>query len=60
MWFEDHIKFIKAGDYARVKLIPLKPLYVELFDVYPVLGRVVMMDNNHIVAVGVVKSVFLG
>jgi elongation factor 1-alpha len=54
---EDHPKSIKAGDAALVKLVPTKPLCVEVFSEYPPLGRFAVRDMKQTVAVGVIKSV---
>ena len=54
---EENPDFIKAGDSARVKIIPTKPLCVESFSEYPPLGRFAVRDMKKTVAVGVIKEV---
>ena len=54
---EDNPKSIKAGDCAIVKLEPQKSICVEAFNQYPPLGRFVVRDMRHTVAVGVINSV---
>ncbi|CAD8184034.1 unnamed protein product [Paramecium pentaurelia] len=54
---EEEPKFIKSGDSAIVKLIPTKPICVEIFSEYPPLGRFAVRDMKQTVAVGVIKSV---
>jgi len=48
---------IKKGDAAMVKLVPSKPMVVEMFSEYPPLGRFAVRDMRQTVAVGVVKAV---
>lgn len=48
---------LKNGDSAIVKLVPSKPLCVEVFSEYAALGRFAIRDMKQTVAVGVVKSV---
>jgi elongation factor 1-alpha len=50
-------KNIKSGDAAMVRLIPSKPMCVENFADYPLLGRFVVRDMRQTVAVGVIKEV---
>lgn len=57
---EDKPEFIKKGDSAIVRLIPQKPLCVEVFSEYPPLGRFVIRDMKRTVAVGIVKKVVKG
>jgi elongation factor 1-alpha len=54
---EENPSFIKTGDAAIVKLVPLKPLVVESFTEFPPLGRFAVRDMKRTVAVGVVKEV---
>ena len=54
---EENPDFIKAGDSARVKIVPTKPLCVESFSEYPPLGRFAVRDMKKTVAVGVIKEV---
>jgi elongation factor 1-alpha len=54
---EKEPKNVKNGDAAMVKLIPSKPLCVEVFTEYPPLGRFAVRDMRQTVAVGVIKEV---
>ena len=50
-------KFIKSGDAAMVRMVPSKPMCVEVFTEYPPLGRFAVRDMRQTVAVGVIKQV---
>jgi len=54
---EENPKFVKSGDAAMVKLVPQKPMCVEVFTDYPPLGRFAVRDMKQTVAVGVIKAV---
>jgi elongation factor 1-alpha len=54
---EEEPKFIKSGDAAMVRMIPQKPMCVEVFSQYPPLGRFAVRDMKQTVAVGVIKEV---
>ena len=54
---EEEPKFLKSGDSAMIKLVPLKPMAVEVFSEYPPLGRFAVRDMKQTVAVGVIKGV---
>jgi len=54
---EEEPKFIKSGDAAMVKMVPQKPMCVEVFTEYPPLGRFAVRDMRQTVAVGVIKGV---
>ena len=54
---EKEPKAIKSGDAAIVKLVPQKPMCVEVFTDYPPLGRFAVRDMRQTVAVGVIKGV---
>jgi elongation factor 1-alpha len=54
---EKEPKAIKTGDAAILKMIPQKPMCVEIFTEYPPLGRFAVRDMRQTVAVGVVKGV---
>ena len=54
---ETNPKSIKAGDAARVLMIPKKNMCVEAFTDYPPLGRFAVRDMKKTVAVGVIKKV---
>jgi len=50
-------KFLKSGDSAHVKMVPSKPMCVEVFQEYAPLGRFAVRDMRSTVAVGVVLGV---
>ena len=54
---EKEPKSVKSGDAAIVKMIPQKPMCVEVFTEYPPLGRFAVRDMRQTVAVGVIKAV---
>ena len=54
---EKEPKVLKNGDAAIVKMIPQKPMCVEVFTEYPPLGRFAVRDMRQTVAVGVIKGV---
>ncbi|CAD2221779.1 elongation factor 1-alpha [Angomonas deanei] len=54
---EEAPKSVKSGDAAMVKMIPQKPMCVEIFNDYPPLGRFAVRDMRQTVAVGVIKGV---
>lgn len=54
---EEEPKFVKSGEAAMVRLVPLKPMVVESFNQYPPLGRFAVRDMKQTVAVGVIKDV---
>jgi len=54
---EENPKFVKSGDAAIVKMIPMKPMCVESFADFPPLGRFAVRDMRQTVAVGVIKEV---
>ena len=54
---EESPKFLKTGDAAVVKVIPLKPVVVESYKEFPQLGRFAIRDMGQTVAAGVVLSV---
>jgi elongation factor 1-alpha len=54
---EEEPKFVKSGDAAMIKLVPQKPMCVEVFSEYPPLGRFAIRDMKQTVAVGVIKAV---
>jgi elongation factor 1-alpha len=54
---EEEPKSIKSGDAAMVKMIPQKPMCVEVFTEYAPLGRFAVRDMRQTVAVGVIKAV---
>lgn len=54
---EENPQFVKSGDGCLAKLIPTKPMCVEVFSQYPPLGRFAVRDMKNTVAVGVIKEV---
>ena len=54
---EEAPKSLKSGDSAIVRMTPTKPMCIERFADYPLLGRFAVRDSRQTVAVGVVKEV---
>lgn len=54
---EENPKAIKSGDASICKMVPSKPMCVEVFTEYPPLGRFAVRDMRQTVAVGVIKAV---
>jgi elongation factor 1-alpha len=54
---EKEPKFVKSGDAAICKMVPQKPMCVEVFTEYAPLGRFAVRDMRQTVAVGVIKAV---
>ena len=54
---EENPKFLKTGDAAIVKIVPLKPVVVEEFKKFPQLGRFAIRDMGQTVAAGIILSV---
>lgn len=54
---EKEPKFVKSGDAAMVRMVPSKPMCVEVFNDYPPLGRFAVRDMRQTVAVGIIKAV---
>ena len=54
---EDNPEGLGQGDAGIVKLVPTKPLCVEVFDMYPSLGRFAVRDMKQTIAVGIIKAV---
>ncbi|RHW69813.1 Elongation factor Tu domain 2/Elongation factor Tu C-terminal domain containing protein [Trypanosoma brucei equiperdum] len=50
-------KSIKSGDAAIVRMVPQKPMCVEVFNDYAPLGRFAVRDMRQTVAVGIIKAV---
>ena len=48
---------VKTGDFAIVEIAPKKPICVEKFSEYPLLGRFAITDLQQTVAVGMVQSI---
>jgi elongation factor 1-alpha len=49
---EKNPEFLKSGDIALVKIIPLKPICIEKYADYPPLGRFAIFDQDLIIATG--------
>lgn len=49
--------FLRSGDAALVRMVPLRPMCVESFYQCPPLGRFAVRDMKLTVAVGVIKEV---
>jgi elongation factor 1-alpha len=54
---EEKPSFLKTGDGAIVKLVPLRPLAIEVYSEIPQLGRFAIRDMGSTVAAGVVKEI---
>ncbi|MFH1390721.1 MAG: translation elongation factor EF-1 subunit alpha [Candidatus Diapherotrites archaeon] len=54
---EENPKFLKTGDAAIIKVVPLKPVCVEEYKKFPQLGRFAIRDMGQTVAAGVILSV---
>ncbi|MCR4369142.1 MAG: translation elongation factor EF-1 subunit alpha [archaeon] len=54
---EENPKFLKTGDAAIVKIVPLKPVCVEEYKKFPQLGRFAIRDMGQTVAAGIILSV---
>jgi len=54
---EKNPEYLKNGDHALVKFVPMKPMCVETFEDYPNLGKFVILDMKQIIGVGKIKSV---
>ncbi len=57
MLLEEDPQSIRSGDCVTVEMIPLRPVCVEPFSEFPLLGRFVILDSRTTVAAGIVKSV---
>ncbi|MCX6803233.1 MAG: translation elongation factor EF-1 subunit alpha [Candidatus Diapherotrites archaeon] len=54
---EENPKFLKTGDAAIVKIVPVKPVCLEKFSEFPQMGRFAIRDMGQTVAAGVVLEV---
>ncbi len=54
---QEHPDFIKAGDAAKIKVRPLKPMVMEKQSDFPELARFAIRDMGQTVAAGVVLDV---
>ena len=54
---EKNPKFLKTGDAATVKIVPLTPVCVEEYKKFPQLGRFAIRDMGQTVAAGMILSV---
>jgi len=54
---EENPKMIKNGDAAMVRMLPSKPMCVEVFSEFAPLGRFACRDMKQTVAVGIIKAV---
>lgn len=50
-------KFLKTGDAAIVKIVPVKPVCAEKFSEFPQLGRFAIRDMGQTVAAGIILEV---
>ena len=53
---QDNTEFFVTGEAGMIQMVPTKPMSVEVFASYPVLGRFAVIDGNQTVAVGVIKE----
>ncbi len=54
---EKNPQFLKQGEAAIVKFVPIKPMVIEKFSEFPPLGRFAMRDMGKTVGIGVVTEV---
>ena len=54
---QEHPDFIKKGDSARIKVVPIKPAVVEKFQEFPALGRFAIRDMGRTIGAGIVLDV---
>lgn len=54
---QEHPDFIKKGDSARIKAVPIKPLVIEKFQEFPALGRFAIRDMGRTIGAGIVLEV---
>jgi elongation factor 1-alpha len=54
---EENPKFLKTGDAAIVKIVPVKPVCAEKFSDFPQLGRFAIRDMGQTVAAGIILEV---
>ncbi len=57
---EDNPQFLKKGDAAMVRLMPIKKFPLEKYKDYPELGRIAVRDMGRTVSVGVVLNLEVG
>lgn len=57
---QEHPDFIKAGDAARIKVRPLKPVVIEKQSDFPELARFAVRDMGMTVAAGIVLDITKG
>ena len=50
-------QFLKQGDSALVKMVPIKPMVVEKYQEFPPLGRFAIRDSGRTIAAGIVVDV---
>ena len=53
----DNPDFLERGENAEIEFVPQQPIYLEIFDECPGLGRIAVMDSNNLVMLGKVISV---
>ncbi|MGC8636319.1 MAG: elongation factor 1-alpha C-terminal domain-related protein, partial [Thermoprotei archaeon] len=49
--------FLKQGDSAIVRMVPIKPMVVEKYQDFPPLGRFAIRDSGRTIAAGIVVDV---
>ena len=50
-------RYLKNGDAAIVRIVPMKPICVETYKEFSGLGRFVLRDLKRVIAVGVIQNV---
>jgi elongation factor 1-alpha len=54
---QEHPEFIKAGDAAKVRIVPIRPIVIEKQSEFPGLGKFAIRDMGITVAAGIVLDV---
>jgi len=54
---EENPAFLKTGDGAIVRFVPLRPLAIETYSEFPELGRFAIRDMGTTIAAGVVREI---
>jgi len=54
---EEKPSFLKTGDSALVRLVPIRPIAIEVYSEIPQLGRFAIRDMGTTVAAGIVKEI---
>ncbi|MFQ6053145.1 MAG: translation elongation factor EF-1 subunit alpha [Candidatus Bathyarchaeia archaeon] len=54
---EDHPNYLRTGDAAIVRFVPLQPVAMEVYSEFPQLGRFALRDMGTTIAAGVVLEI---